>query len=90
MNADTLSLSAVLQFLICVGIVWVGKTNISNSKALVRLETILTGASGDNGLVSEVGRLRQKQHGLVNDVHGLKGEHSLLSQRLDQLTEERA
>jgi hypothetical protein len=83
---ESISLSAVLQFLICVGIVWLGRTSVRNSEALVRVETILTGGSKDTGILSEVAQLRVRAHDLADAIHVVQGKQELLQQRFDQLS----
>lgn len=84
---DTLSISAVVQFLICAGIVWLGATNIKNSERLVRIETLLRGEEGQGGIVSEISGLRDWKHRAANDIQIAKGAAELLDLRVSRLEE---
>lgn len=88
MPLEAISLSAVLQFLICIGIVWLGRTSLKNSEALVRVETILTGATGRNGLVEDVAELRQRANIADAAIEVLKGKGILSDAEIARLKEE--
>lgn len=78
------------QGLILGAILWVGRTTLKTRESLVRVETILTGPDGSNGLVTDVKAVRAKNHELTNSVHALGGKQDLLEQRIGQLEEKRA
>lgn len=57
---------------------------LSQKSQLVRIETILTGANGDNGLVGDVKALRTRTHDLANGVNALGGTLTIHAMRLDE------
>ena len=52
----------------------VAKTLGDQSEQLARIETILTGADGTNGLNGEVKLLRQRTHALGDALHATNGK----------------
>lgn len=63
---------AVISGLLSVLIIlagWLGKKVNMTSDRLIRVETLL---SGENGLITEVGRLRKQLHDLRNEVFSVK------------------
>jgi uncharacterized membrane protein len=81
---ETISLNAVLQVLICAGIIWVARTNIKNSERLVRIETIL---SGENGIVASLSGFRSWKHQAANEIQTAKGAAELIDLRVSRLEE---
>lgn len=85
-----ISLSAIIQSLVVAGIIWVGAKLTRIGERLVRIETVLTGPTGDNGIVSEVRSLREARHANANAIHAVRGELDVLVQRFEDHVEERA
>lgn len=83
MNATVLE--SVLAGVVLAAIVWAAKSLSKYGNQLTRIETILTGADGSNGLNGEVRVLRERSHKHSNEINALKGNHALLSQRVDVL-----
>lgn len=82
---DGISLSAVLQFLIGAGICAIAKAQWDQSKALVRIETILTGARGENGLVGDMRSLKEHRGKTLDALRELQSAGELLTQRVDAM-----
>lgn len=61
---------------------------MKNSEALVRVETILTGATGRNGLVQEVAELRQQGNRNDAAIEVLKGKSILSDAEVVRLKED--
>lgn len=57
---------------------------IGVKSALVRIETILTGARGDNGLVGDVRNLHERQHAFADRLASHDGRLDLHDQRLQE------
>lgn len=87
---NDVNLGAIFQGLVCAGILWLIRTTNRLSESNVRVETILTGAKGDNGLVGDVKSLRESRHEFNNRIQELQSEHSLLAQRVDGIAGENA
>jgi len=87
--AMDLNVQTILAGLILAGILWLAKTVNENSKTLTVLQTILTGADGDNGINSEVKQLRRRSHEQGDNIHTLFGKHDLHEQRIVVLEEDR-
>lgn len=67
---------------ICTGVLitflrGISTVQTTQGERLVRIETTLTGATGDNGLVGEVKQVRGRQHRLMNDMHTVFGKLGL-------------
>lgn len=52
--------------------------------SLTRIEVILTGANGENGLVGDMKQQRERTHALANDVNTIRGTQALHELRLDE------
>jgi len=76
---------SVLGGVILAALVWIGRSLIRYGETLAVMRAVLVGENGDNGIKSEVDRLRDRSHEHTNQIHTLKGNHALLKQRVDTL-----
>ena len=77
-------LSVILQGVIVAAVLWVGKTSLDHSKALVRIETLLTGANQENGLIGDMKHLRAWKHEAANDLLAVES----LARRVETLEQQ--
>lgn len=80
-------IATVLGAVIVAGILWLAKSASETGKAITRMETILTGVNGDNGIAGEVRQLRERSHKHGNEIHRVLGRVDLHEQRLEALEE---
>lgn len=80
-------LPTILGALILAGVLWIAKTVSSLTVDVAKMNTTLTGANGDNGVVSEVKALRAKAHSQGDDIHALMGRADIVDLRLNQIDE---
>lgn len=75
---DTISATQVLSGLsvICAGVVitllrGLNAKSTKHDEAFARIEALLTGANGDNGVIGDVKQLRQRSHDLGASVQNI-------------------
>jgi hypothetical protein len=84
-----LDLTAILNVLVSGGIVWLIRASRNAATWQSRVDTLLTGASGDNGIVGDVRSLRRRAHEMGDDIHGLKGRSEIHEIRISTLEGDR-
>lgn len=82
-----MNLAVILQGLTLAGILGLIGWAFRTDSRLTRLETILTGANGDNGINGEVKGVRARLHKLGDEQHAQSGKLALVDQRLTSLEE---
>ncbi len=81
LGAGTLLIAGVLITLLQ----GIKKQQGAHDVKLARIETILTGATGDNGLAGDVKGLREKAHQQGDALHTLRGEMQVYEIRLTEI-----
>ncbi len=77
------SLSNLLNGSLLAGLIAVVALVLNQRSQLVRIETLLTGANGDNGLVGDMKTQRQRTHTIANDINTVKGQLALHELRVE-------
>lgn len=77
-----LNVQTLLTALILAGIVWIARSVNEHGKLLSVLQTLLTGANGENGINSEVKTLRERSHDQGDMIHTLLSARDLHEQRI--------
>jgi outer membrane murein-binding lipoprotein Lpp len=77
-------IATVLGSVIVAGILWLAKNSSDSSKAITRIETILT---GEDGVTSQVRQLRKRSHELGTDIQKLYHTADRHEQRIEALEE---
>lgn len=67
------------------GIIALVGLTLNQRSQLVRIETVLTGADGTNGLNGDVKQLRKRTHDLADAQHTINGRLQAHDFRLDAL-----
>jgi phage-related tail protein len=77
-------IATVLGAVIVSGILWLAKSASESSKALTRVETIL---SGEDGMQAQVRQLRKRSHELGTEMQKLHGALDSHERRIGALEE---
>lgn len=80
-----LSFAHLLEGAVLAGFIATIGLILNQKSALVRIETLLTGANGDNGLVGDVKALRKRSHDHGDSLNVVSGKVELVTLRLDTL-----
>lgn len=91
---DTITAAQILSGLsvLCAGVVIamlraLNKKSAEHDAAFARIETLLTGATGDNGVVGEQKLQRERLHTLSNKQQATSGKLDMLTARVARLEE---
>lgn len=79
-----MDLAQIVQAVTLAGVLWLFRSTESSGKALIRIETLLTGANNTAGLVGDVKSLREFRHEAANRLTALTAEIEELRAVLDK------
>lgn len=83
MNSATIQ--AILSGIVIAAVAWMARSVSQLGIDVATIKTTLVGQSGQNGLNSEVGKLRERNDIHGDAIHAMQGKHELLAQRVDTL-----
>lgn len=78
MNVESISLSAIVQFLVCTAVVWLARLALKNSDARIVHDALITRLESDRV------EMNKRIYDLANHIHTVMGKQGLQEMRMDR------